>query len=160
LRMAVQYKPAPEVEEVARELIPEYHAHLAEAKIEYLYRVGTWNSKGKVMMAKIHVLSGREKHLTGLDIVMEVNRAVWGELDAQQREALIDHKLCHVVEGKDGYKRVDHDLGEFSAVIRRHGLWNHEVQGFVKAVRQMTFNEIEAPPEQPAGKGKKKGEAA
>ena len=50
----------------------------------------------------------------------------WGllaRLDEKQKQALVDHELCHcgLLAGKPAMR--DHDINEFACILERHGVW-------------------------------------
>ncbi|MDQ7790437.1 MAG: putative metallopeptidase, partial [Clostridia bacterium] len=85
-----KFTEAPEVAEIARDLLNEHHGHLAEARICYLFRLGTWVSKGDVVLGKAYKVSDRDKYLHGYDFLIIVNKDYWPALTEDQRVALVD----------------------------------------------------------------------
>ena len=86
------------------------------------------------------------QYLTGLDLVVTINKVAWPALSARQRVALVDHELCHfekdVDDGGDPkWLLVGHDVEEFTGVIQRHGLWSRDVENFVSEARQLRLFE-------------------
>jgi len=140
-----KYGYAEEAHEIAARVIDKWHSNLAECKIVYLFKdVRSWESKGKTVFAKTYKAPEQWQYLSGYDIVVIVNLKAWGPMNIKQKEALIDHELCHVDKeiGKNGepkYSLVTHDVEEFAAVIRRHGLWTKDAQTFFTAAQQMTI---------------------
>jgi len=70
-----------------------------------------------------------------------VNLEVWNNAIPAWREALLDHELshCDCTQDKAGNKKwniVDHDVQEFVSVVRRHGLWEADLQKLMIAARQ------------------------
>jgi Putative phage metallopeptidase len=71
--------------------------------------------------------------------LIELPLDVWNALPADSREALLDHELCHCLVDEDPQtgalkpKLAGHDLEEFVAVVRRHGLWKPDVEAMAKA---------------------------
>lgn len=147
--MAKFKKARPEVEELARRLIGEHHSHLIEARFAYLEREGEWTSKGDVKLGEARKVTPQMKALVDADFVITINGDAWTKLTPEQREALIDHELSHCSRGEDdkhGNPRWEidkHDVEEFSAVIRRHGLWKPELVQFGKqvAVQERIFED-------------------
>lgn len=142
-KVEVQFSEAPEVSEIAWELIEEYHEGLSEAKIRYLSRSGkSWASKGKTVLGRARKLSGELRHFTGdFDFLIVVNREHWLNLTPGQKRALVDHELCHCGrtyrdDGGWTWTVVPHDTEEFAGVIRRHGLWQEDVKLLAKAIRE------------------------
>lgn len=142
-----KFEWAEDVKQVAKKLIENYHGHLVEAKIAYLFRHGNWNSKGKVVFGKAQKVPDEWKYLTGYDLRVVVNKDVWDKLTPEQREALVDHELCHFTKDEDGegnpnWSIEEHDIQEFSQVVQRHGLWRKEVENFFTAAKQMSFEDF------------------
>lgn len=61
---------------------------------------------------------------------------MWQEMTALQREAYMDHELCHC-DFKMGYARMrDHDIEEFHCIVERYGLWKPDLAKFGEAIEQ------------------------
>lgn len=137
-----KFKAAPEVEAIAKDLIEQHHGHLIEAKVAYLFREGTWVSKGRDVLAKPCKVSDRDRFLSGYDFVIVVNSETWGYLTPEQRVALLDHELCHCVrqgEQRDGspiWGLAGHDVEDFAQVVKRHGLWQNDLKLLVRAANE------------------------
>lgn len=137
-----EFREAPEVDEVGLDIMVRYHKHLVEAKIRYLYRLGKWESKGRIILGKAAKTSDREKYLTGTDFVITINFGAWQDLTPKEREALIDHELSHCeYDGTDerGERRwmiVPHDVEDFAHVVGRHGLWQPDLRRLAKAANE------------------------
>ena len=142
---------AEDVEKIAVRVIDKWHSGLSEANIVYLFKdVPTWNSKGKTVFARTHKAPEQWQFLAGCDVVVIVNKKVWDRLDNKQREALIDHELCHVLKDEDEkgnpkWSMVTHDVEEFAAVIQRHGMWMEDLKKFMTVAQQMTIDELHGP---------------
>lgn len=160
----VDFEESDEVQDVANELIDKYHPHLRDAKdlIGYYVRYGSsdWAGKAKKCTAF-------ERHVTGYMMFVFVNHEAWTAMKHDQRIALIDHELCHfsrsyhkeinpqteawedvwdAADDPNSWSIREHDVEEFSDVIRRHGLWEQGIESFALAVRQasyqMTFEDV------------------
>lgn len=147
-----KYSYAEKVHAVAARVIDKWHDGLAEAKIIYLFKnldnTEKWMSKGKTVMARTYKASEQWRFLAGCDILIIVNKKVWDFMQPKQREALIDHELCHIdkdwdKEGNPKYSLVGHDLEEFSAVVQRHGMWMNDIKSFMLAAQQLTIEMLE-----------------
>lgn len=145
-----EYFDAPEVEEVARKLIADHHGHLVEARIRYLFREGAWSSKKKETWGNAQVVTGAQKHITGLDFIITINKEVWEHIEPHQRMALVDHELTHCECGEPDAKGnptwfiQGHDVEDFARIVKRHGLWNEDITKFFMATKQLTlFNQAE-----------------
>jgi hypothetical protein len=148
--MAVRYTPAPSVAATAAELISAHHQRLLDyghIRIEYVFRSEHANSNGKAVWGRARKITGLNAYLASNEpddeeeiepfFVIEIAADIWEALDGAGRRALVDHELshCNVVEGDDGTVKlglVAHDLEEFEAIVRRHGLWRSDVASFAK----------------------------
>jgi hypothetical protein len=150
-----------EAEEIAQELIPRHHPHLAEARILYLISDQNKKSYGRAVGGDCRRLTGMNRYLSsgtsddfeeGYDFVVTVYEPTWEELDGRGRTALIDHELMHAwyVEKEDAEGEVikswrirGHDIEEFRDVIARNGLWYLELREFAKVAKQATLEGFE-----------------
>lgn len=150
------YRPAPEVQQIADELIPKYHQHLIDfsVKLEYIFVDKTPKGKGREVWGTCRKVSSLNAFLAneqeGSDpfFVIVISEPVWDILPHDKRVALIDHELCHAwaeanqKEDDDGdsdpYKLSvrPHDLEEFTCIVKRHGLWREDVQAFFDAAKK------------------------
>jgi hypothetical protein len=157
-----EYWRAPEVERIARKLIGKHHEHLNrhDVRVRCLFRDPAARSKGKVVYGKARKVSGFTAYLVGLEhndrldddgptdfFVIEIAYDPWQGLTERQREALVDHELCHLEveipdEAKDRVLSLrGHDLEEFTEVVKRHGLWRPSVAAFTNVAKgaQLAF---------------------
>jgi hypothetical protein len=161
----VYFEEAPEVKEIAEQLIDRHHPHLQDAKdvIGYRFRCGQSDWAGKAKK-----LTAFERFETGYMLMVFINKEAWTVLSEPQQVALVDHELCHFsrkserVYEKDTDEWVDkwlpkedpsnwvmreHDVEEFSDVIKRHGLWETGIEKFASVVRnadhQMDLDDLE-----------------
>lgn len=152
------WREAPEVKEIADRLIPEHHQEIElwMDEIRYVFRDKAQKSKGRVVLGKAHKVGGMACYLihsaTG-DInefgdqaedmfVVEIAEDAWETLTARQKEALVDHELCHFsieideeTEGEVIRKIVGHDVEEFRAVVERWGAWKPDLTEFAEALQ-------------------------
>lgn len=129
-----EYFDAPEVEEVAQELIEQYHQHLKGARIKYLLRTGDWSSQKRETWGQAKRVTGEQAFLTNLDFIITIHHDVWEQLDEAGRKALLDHELCHCRLAEGTWYILGHDLEEFVAIVERHGLWRPQLEEFHEAV--------------------------
>lgn len=147
-----EYSLAQEAQLIGSDLIPKYHDHLRTVRIEYVFNDSVIKTKGKEML-------GRAKKKSGLDaflaanvsedepqpfFVIEISKPAWDLLDSKQKKALVDHELCHCLWDVDkGIYMRTHDVEEFSEIIKRHGLWQPDVELFAtiaaKHVKQINL---------------------
>lgn len=148
--MAAEYREAPEVQQIAQALIPQYHGHLASARIRYLFREGPWASRGRTVLGKAYKLGAREQHLVGADFLVVINADAWRELTPEQRVALVDHELSHCgIDDQGNWTLWEHDVEEFRHVLERHGFWQPNLWEFgqtaVRKAEQLSlFDAVDA----------------
>jgi len=135
-----KFSEAPEVQLIAARLISreEHFGHLAEARISYLFRFGSWTSKGLIVMGKAYVMDERQRFNTDIDLQVIINQQVWECADETQREALVAHELCHFEkdidnQGRPRYALVNHDLEEFRYMVKCYGAWDDSLRKFLDA---------------------------
>lgn len=122
------YKAAPEVEALARAVIEEHHPHLERANIVYLFRAGKWRSKHHTIKGKALVAPPLWRFVGGSDLVLILNQVIYQNLSEAGKAALLDHELSHFNEPTTDNSGVlfwsirDHDVREFSAVVKRHNI--------------------------------------
>lgn len=127
--------------EIAEKMIPNYHPHLATAKIGYICRNQASKKAGNPVSGAVYKMQGKFGFLTGFDLVMEVALDVWNELSPSQRYALIDHLLTRISGEEDEetgeyrWKLIPPDIQEFTEVAERHGQWNEGLVEMEKALR-------------------------
>lgn len=145
--MSVIFTPAPEVGEIASELIPQYHAHLKGLRIDYAFRSDWWKSKGKLVYGKAMLITGHNAYLaTRHDqrppdkfFFVAICGVYWLGMSESERRALVDHELCHCWAEHGELSILPHDVEEFRSVIERHGLWSPDVRSFGEiAARKQT----------------------
>jgi predicted metallopeptidase len=133
---------APEVEDVAREIIAENYPHLAGVDMRFVFNEKEPSSCGKALWGRARKITGLPAHLAGSDhdfFVLEIVYSVWKQLAPAKRKALVDHELAHFWrdEDEDGEEKLSllpHDLEEFAAIVRRHGLWREDVKLMAEAI--------------------------
>lgn len=153
----VTYTRAPEVQAIADQLIPKHHRHLLDfqTRIDYVFRSEAAKTGGKIVAGKARKIGGLNAFLTLGDdaqegrpdgetppvepfFVVEIAADIWEILSPVQRQALVDHELCHCKvglseQGDVVLKTQAHDVEEFKAIVERHGLWRPELEDLVKA---------------------------
>jgi predicted metallopeptidase len=155
--MTVEYRRAPAAEKIGARLIKAHHEHLAEARVEYVFRDTAATDKGRIVLGKARKLSGLNAWLAtdhderGSDpedfFVIELAEDEWGSLSDAQRVALVDHELSHcwLEFDDDGEPKLSlrtHDVEEFVAVVQRHGLWRNDLVHLVKVGNEQLALEV------------------
>ena len=143
------YRWAPKVKEAAREVIEQHHPHLEKANIAFLFRTGSWTSKGKTVTGRASIAPALWRFVSGYDLVLILNEMIWFNLTRKGRKALLDHHLSHFAEpseDKEGnlcWDTREQDIKEFSQVIKRHGICINSVQGLQELAGQMTLEALQ-----------------
>ena len=143
--MNSEWIKAPEsVLHLAQELIEKYHEHLQGANIGFVFRETADRSGDKLVLGKAAKVSPRDKVFNNLDFVIWLAQDWWrGILTDVQRQALLDHELCHCVfdEETETYKLRGHDIEEFREIVERYGLWSDDLiraaPAFISATQDM-----------------------
>lgn len=149
------FTDAPEVERLAKTLIANYHQHLLGLNIRYVFRDTVRKSNGKEILGTASKVTGRNAFFANPGalsskgkefFVIEIAEDKWVELNDAEKKALVDHELCHCGVEDDpqgGVKLVlkSHDVEEFEAIIKRHGLWSVSAREFAAAIdpQQLTI---------------------
>ena len=149
-----KFFPAPDVEDLARELIDEYHSILREAKIRYIFRDGTWNKDGKPCPGEAKKMSPLVNALTEIDFGIVINYKFWETINTKtQRRAVLDHILtqCTCTEDKDGNPKwciQKPPFSEFPSIVERHGSYTEDLKymqdafkNYEKSVKEMREEE-------------------
>ena len=145
------YSEAETVEQIAGNLIPMFHPHLATARISYTFVDKASNKGGRPVPGSVKKITGLMEYHLERDFIIEVAADQWGTFSETQRRALVDHLLerCYGEEDEDGggdmkWSLREPDVSEFSTILRRHGAWTAELAGFVSVAKQIDIDEVVA----------------
>lgn len=149
----VQYAPRP-AKKSKDEACPYYHldqqlAHhegLSKARIAVAWLLDVKPDKdGHLTLGRCRKATDLDREFRDFDLVILLNAVAWKQLEPKQRAALVDHELHHATEATDKngdpilderdrkcYRLKKHDLEEFHAVVKRHGLYLSDVAEFVR----------------------------
>lgn len=128
-----EYRDAPEVQELAEEVIEELGLFDASlARIKYLFKVSDKSkTNGTCALA-----GAKWKHLTGFDYVVEVWFKFWEGSTREEKRALLYHELLHVerTETKRGTKWVlrDHPIEAFPEEVQQFGAWSPQLKALAE----------------------------
>lgn len=125
----------------------KHHDHLEDAEIVVLFCEELPARNGRRILGTAHVMSEKERLLSGSDLLICLDKRIWSVAKEGMRRALLDHELCHFGlrmdeegipehddQGRTMYRLNAHDVEEFNAVIRRHGLWMGDLSATAKAM--------------------------
>lgn len=127
--------------DLADELIPKHHPHLANAAILYVIEdfqpeemADRFGRAGDVW-AFAKKLGGDFAKLTGYDFQITACKTVWDAISLKSKKALMDHELCHLARTERGkWYLEDHDIQEFSEIISRYPGWAEAPNKIVNAL--------------------------
>lgn len=147
-----EYSSAPEVAAIAEKIIAAHHAHLADVRVEFVFRDKAAKKNGKEVGGTARKVSGLNAFLArdgeqGGDysedfFVIEIAEDIWSELTPHQKQALVDHELMHctfeIDEKTDALKLGirGHDIEEFAEIVQRHGIWSRDLADFAAATKE------------------------
>jgi len=126
----------------------KYHHETRKARIALAWRIALKPDKdGHLILGLCQRTSDLLKEFAAYDFVILLNKEVWQdkEFTDEKKRALIDHELCHcgVQYNKKGKQKKDergrycfrtrkHDVEEFRDIVKRHGLWKHDLEMFAE----------------------------
>lgn len=122
--MATGWKVAPpHVIETTRRLIDRWHEPLQDARIGVIMRSEAPTAGGKFVLGGAEKVSARAQVYAPHDFIIWLSADRWGLLSPFQREALIDHQLCHCQWLDESASIRPHDIEEFTEILERYGYW-------------------------------------
>ena len=126
-----KYWDATEVQEICTQLINN-NTFVFPKNTPILY---LFIDKSARFWGKCQKASEILKTAAGYEFVIVINHQQWMVMEEKQREILCHHELLHIgFESEDSkYYIVDHDVEEFSAIVRLYGTWRDSVKTFVNA---------------------------
>ena len=97
------------------------------------------------------ILASKElKLFSGHDYIIEMSGELWDDLDEKIKYILMYHELLHVLpvysekKGEYAYKIADHDVKDFSSIIKKYGIeWFGELQELQASVYDLKPEERE-----------------
>lgn len=114
-----------EMVEMVESVVQKYHTRLDGVSIGVISQDKASKSKGAVVHARACLPPKSMKPLLKehYDFIICIALDSWQTFTHAQKEALIDHELCHCWFGDNGPEMIGHDLEEFAQIIKRHGFW-------------------------------------
>jgi hypothetical protein len=130
-------------------LVEEHHPDLKDAKIAVAWMLDVKADRdGHLTLGRCKKASDLDREFREFDIVVLLNSKAWKQLEPGQRLALVDHELCHArLQKKDSepvrderdrlcYRIAKHDVEEFHAIVKRHGLYLNDIAELVRAAAE------------------------
>ena len=136
--MATEWRKAPDhVLDIVRRLIDLYHEPLKDARIGVIMRSEAPVTGGRITYGKAERVSAKAQVHVPYDFIIWLANDGYQSLAPLQREALIDHELCHCQWGMDtGASIRPHDVEEFTEILQRYGYWWPHAEEFAAAAQQ------------------------
>ena len=155
----MQYELSSEVAKVAGILIKDHYPDLQRPRIVYLFQEKVDQKTGQAVMPKSKGKNqyGKAKLVTGLNaflasgdeetdddgpkpfFVILITKVAWYRMSKEHKAALVDHELMHCEYDSEGdtLSIRDHDIQEFTEIVKRHGVWNNDLEMFFNAAKQL-----------------------
>lgn len=148
-----QFQIAHEAALIGGDLVADFHAHLSQTRIEYVFLWKTPERNRKEIWGRARKVSGltawfasddrEDAPLPDAFFVIELSYQVWRQLEHKQKIALIDHELSHcAINEKFKPCLRGHDCEEFNQIVRRHGLWAEDVKNLLEAAKEAEENPL------------------
>lgn len=132
--MSIEWTEAKgEVLDIVRQMVNAYHPNLKMAKIGVVFRSETSSAGGYEVWAKTAKADAKTNALLEgagadmIDFLIWIAEPAWKNLSTEQRQALVDHELCHCSGVEDAWRMRGHDFEEFGEIVERHGFWNRNL---------------------------------
>lgn len=145
-------------------IVVEHHPDLAEATIAVAWHLSRKPDKdGRMQLGSTKLVGNLERELMEHDFIVVLVKEFWDDPNVtdDQRRALLDHQLSRVArvidEGgepiedereRKRYRLVKPDLQEFSAVVKRHGMYRKEIEKFYQSLQSSKQGKLFTAPDQ------------
>jgi hypothetical protein len=135
-------------------IVNDHHEDLrrANARIALAWQLGLKpDVDGRLVLGRCRKSTDLDRELFAFDFVILLNRDFWQNprVTDEQRDALLDHEVCHCGisydetgepkvddRGRTVFRTVKHSIEEFTEVIERHGVYKSDLEGFARALRR------------------------
>jgi hypothetical protein len=132
-------------------LVDEHHEELRKARIALAWCT-SWRADpdGRQTLGRCKKATALDRELMAWDFVILLQQDFWLDeiVTDEQRDALLDHELCHAtvkedpltgdplldVRGRIVYRVRRHDLEEFACIAARYGTWKRDLELFAQAL--------------------------
>lgn len=139
-------------------VVEAHHGELTQARIALAW-ARSWNADadGRVKLGQCKRVGDPEREMHGYDFVIILRALFWqdGQVTDEQREALLDHELCHAAIDYDAdlepkrdqlgricYRIRKHDVEEFTQIIARRGVWKRDLEAMAQALERSKQREL------------------
>ena len=131
-------------------LVESYHEELRDARIALAWCM-SWKPDvdGRMTLGMCRRASDIDRELMPFDFVILLNQLFWlsESVTFTQRQALLDHELCHASVKLGGdleperderdrviYRTRKHDVEEFRDIVSRWGCWKQDLEDFAQSL--------------------------
>jgi len=129
-----------EVTSLARGLIGEYHTHLNEANITYLFRDTPFSEgNGRAILGRAAKRDEIDKLLSARreDFVIIIVQPSWDRMTLNEKRCLLDHELCHCAiqinsEAETKWVLRKHVIEEFPENLKRFSFRREQLGGLIE----------------------------
>jgi hypothetical protein len=124
--MTTWTEASTEIINLARQCIDQWHPDLKDARIGFVFRSEGIKHGDRLTLAQASKVSPKMQVFMDFDFIIWISEEDFTQLTSTQREALIDHELCHCIfyEDDNTAKMRKHDVEEFICIVQRHGMWS------------------------------------
>ena len=135
--MKADFSEAPQsVIHTAEMLIDKHHPWLKSARIAFVMREEAQKQGSRYILGQASKVPDKMKPHLEFDFLIWLSQEDYDRMTTDEREALIDHELCHCMMGNNGWTIRKHDIEEFAIVISRHGLWKDDLRQVERALEK------------------------
>ena len=136
--MPIYTEVTPIVLDLAREIIRDHHLSLFDARIAFVFRdEAPVDSQGLATLGKAAKVTPQMKAAGfDYDFLIWLAEDKWTHLGERQRRALIDHELTHCTIFDGQPRMLKHDIGEFTVIVERYGLWSLDLVKMGRAIEK------------------------
>lgn len=130
-----KYTPAPEVEEIAKQLIDKFRPELSGWKIAYVFKATASKSKEGEILGQARRDNDLSRLLHGFDGMVIIAFDKWVSMDDDQKARLTFHELEHFAPNieKSCLDIIEHPINEFPSVIKIFGPGQESDISFIEA---------------------------
>lgn len=146
-QVPLQYDSAETVEELAKELIRDYHTHLINKKIKYLFVNKPIKRQGQIVAATAEKISKKVAAISdNIEFLIVVSYPIYNDLSDELKRYVIDHELSHCFiddpndDGEEKNMLLPHDFEDFISIVERYGPIREEIRKLNEVLKELNSN--------------------
>ena len=130
-----KFTPAPEVQEIAGQLIDKFRPELSGWKIAYVFKAAASKSKEGEILGQARKDNDLSRLLHGFDGMVIIAFDKWVSMDNDQKARLVFHEIEHFAPNieKSCLDIVEHPINEFPSVVKIFGPAQESEISFIEA---------------------------